>query len=59
MVKCRACRIGEMKYYHGWLGYESMQCNRCHHDINDVLPKVKGNKYIRHSVRYITKGAKK
>ena len=25
-----------MKYYHGWLGYESMQCDRCHYDINEA-----------------------
>ena len=25
----------------------------------DLIPKVRGNKYLRHSVKYITKGVKK
>ena len=32
---CPKCKKGTMKYYHGWLGYESMQCDRCHYDVNE------------------------
>ena len=36
---CPKCNKGKMKFYNGWLGYDSVQCNKCHYDINDkVLP---------------------
>jgi len=36
-MKCPRCKKGTMKNYSGWLGYESMQCDKCHYDINDAL----------------------
>ena len=36
--RCPKCKKGTMKYYHGMLGYESFQCNRCHYDINESKP---------------------
>ena len=35
--KCPRCKKGTMKYYHGWLGYESFQCDKCHYDVNDAI----------------------
>ena len=35
---CLYC-LGEFKYYHGMLGYESFQCDTCGIDINDLEPK--------------------
>jgi uncharacterized protein (DUF983 family) len=34
---CPKCHKGKMKFYDGCLGYESIQCNSCHYDVNDEV----------------------
>jgi hypothetical protein len=39
-MKCILCG-GELKHYDGILGYESMQCEKCHWDINSLIDNGK------------------
>ena len=38
---CPRCKKGKMRYYHGWLGYESFQCDKCHYDVNETPAETK------------------